>query len=415
MRVLFLCHRFPFPPHVGGKVRSFHVIRHLHERGHEVVVASLARANDEGDRCDGIAPFCAKHIAIRASEPLSWARAALRLLTPSPSSMGYFHSPALARAVRQELASRAFDLLFVHCSSVAPYVAGAAGPRRILDFADMDSQKWLEYARWRAFPLSLGYRLEGRKLLAAEKALAARFDVCTVTTRAERATLDSYGAARRSDWFPNGVDAEYFAPAAEAHEPDTIAFIGKMDYFPNAQCMVDFCRDVLPLVRQRRPRARLRIVGANPPARVRALAAIPGVEVTGSVPDVRPFVRSAALAVAPLKIARGTQNKILEAMAMGVPTVASGVAAGGVDAEPGVHFLVASDPPSTADAILRLLEDPAERARFAERGRARMLSHHSWERALRELDRILASLFADRGGAAGDQPRRGATRAARNR
>jgi hypothetical protein len=153
--------------------------------------------------------------------------------------------------------------------------------------------------------------------------------------------------------------------------------------------MFDFCAKVLPRIRARRPQARLWIVGADPSPAVKRLEALPGVRVTGSVPDVRPYLQRAALMVAPLNIARGTQNKILEAMAAGVPVVTSAVAAGGVDAVPGEHFLVANSAEGCASAVLRILENPSERARLAAAGRGRMVSHHAWEKSVQRLDRII--------------------------
>jgi sugar transferase (PEP-CTERM/EpsH1 system associated) len=253
----------------------------------------------------------------------------------------------------------------------------------------MDSQKWLAYAQTRAWPLALGYALESAKLRRLEARLAARFDLCTCTTRAELATLRSYDVPVATAWFPNGVDCEYFKPADDAYEPNSIVFVGRMDYFPNQQCMVEFCRTTLPLIRARRPGATLTIVGANPSRAIKALGSLPGVTVTGAVPDVRPYVLRSAVAVAPLRIARGTQNKILETMAMGVPTVASTAAAGGVDAEAGHDFVTATTPQEYAEATVHLLEDPGRRRKLAEAGRARMLSHHRWERSLDMLDHLI--------------------------
>jgi len=200
-----------------------------------------------------------------------------------------------------------------------------------------------------------------------------------------------------SDWFPNGVDAEFFAPDDGAYDPDTISFIGRMDYYPNQECMADFCANTLPLLRARRPNVKLVIVGADPSPAMQRLGDLPGVTVTGSVPDVRPFVRGSALMVAPLNIARGTQNKILEAMAMGVPVVTSNVAAGGVDALPDEHFLAADTYIGYANAILRILGDPVERLRLANAGRARMISNHAWPKSMERLDGIVARCLAGNG------------------
>ncbi|MDP3616005.1 MAG: glycosyltransferase, partial [Rubrivivax sp.] len=193
MKILYVCHRFPFPPKRGGKIRPFNMIRHLTASGHQVTVCSLARSAAEAEEGEGIAPHVVAKAIGLVSEPLQWARMIVRLPVPTPSSMGYFYSADLARQVRHLLATQSWDLIFVHCSSVAQYVEHVTDVPKILDFGDMDSQKWLEYAQRKPFPLSLGYWYEGQKMLAAEKRLARRFDLCTATTRAEWQTLDGYG------------------------------------------------------------------------------------------------------------------------------------------------------------------------------------------------------------------------------
>ena len=393
MRVLYLCHRFPYPPRRGGKIRPFNMIRHLAER-HEVTVCSLARSAAEAAEAQGIAAHCARFFVHRVRDPVQTLRMVARLPTPTPSSIGFFYSMSMARRVSDLLATERFELIFVHCSSVAQYVARHSTTPKILDFGDMDSQKWLEYARFKPFPLNLGYRLEGLKMLAEEKRLARRFDLCTATTRGEWETLESYGAGTPTDWFPNGVDSEYFAPSGDRYDAETISFVGRMDYYPNQECMFDFCANTLPRLRRHRPNLRLTIVGANPSPAVRRLGDMPGVSVTGSVPDVRPYLQRSAVMVAPLNIARGTQNKILEAMAQGVPVVASAVAARGVDANAVEHFLVARTPAEYEAAIMSIIDHPGERARLAGTGRDRMRSHHDWARSMRRLDGIIEHCLA---------------------
>ncbi|MGH7392427.1 MAG: TIGR03087 family PEP-CTERM/XrtA system glycosyltransferase, partial [Candidatus Rokuibacteriota bacterium] len=391
------------PPSRGGKIRPFNVIRHL-GRTHEVTVASIARSPEEARAGAGLAAHCRRIVVETVAGAPAIARMLARLPTSAPSSMGYFHSPRLARRLDHLLATEKFDLVFVHCAFVAPYVSRATGMPKILDFGDLDSQKWLAYAQARAFPLSLGYALEGRKLQRAEGRLARQFDLCTCTTAAELESLESYGLGVPTGWFPNGVDTDHFRPADGPYDPEAIAFVGRMDYFPNQQCMLDFCATTWPLIRARRPGATLRIVGAAPSRAIRHLARLPGVVVTGDVPDVRPHVATAAVTVAPLAIARGTQNKILEAMAMGVPTIASPLAARGVDAEPGRDLLVASTPQQFAEAVLILLSDGAVRRRFSEAARARVVTRHHWDRSMAELDRLIERCLGRARPAAADVP-----------
>jgi len=354
-----------------------------------VTVASLARSSREAQEGRGIALHCKHYEMVRVRNPVQVARMIWRVPASTPCSMGFFYSPVLAQRVRRLLARERFDLIFVYCSTMAQYVAGIRGIPKILDFVDMDSQKWLEYARYKPFPLSLGYWFEGKKLEREERRLAGLFDLCTATTRAEWETLESYRTGVATDWFPNGVDGDYFAPTSEPYDADTICFLGRMDYYPNQECMFDFCANVLPRIRARRPETKLLVVGADPSRAVVKLGRLPGVTVTGSVPDVRSYLGRAALTVAPLKIARGTQNKILEAMAAGVPVVASRLAAGGVDAVANDHFLVASTPEEYAQAVLQILDHPAQRQRLSAAGRERMLSHHAWNRSMQQLDRII--------------------------
>src|SRR5438132_2477276 len=171
MKILYLCHRFPYPPRRGGKIRPYHMIRHL-SQAHQVTVASLVRSDQEAEEAEGIAPYCAHYEIGRVYEPVQALRMVAQLPTQTPSSMGYFYSSDLARRIGGLLARQDFDLILVHCSSVAQYVEQVRGTPKILDFGDMDSQKWLEYARYKQFPLSLGYRIEGNKLVRAEKRLA---------------------------------------------------------------------------------------------------------------------------------------------------------------------------------------------------------------------------------------------------
>jgi len=387
MRILFLSHRLPYPPSHGSKIRCFNIISHL-ARHHEVTVASLARSEAEVEAGRPLS-HSTKLIVETISPIAALARMIARVPTPVPSAIGYFHSPALARRLRDEIARSAFDVIFVHCAFVAHYVADVRGPRKILDFCDMDSHKWLAYARFRRWPVGAGYALEGRKMRRAEARLARYFDIGTGTTESELEILRSYNVPVESRCLPIDVDTEYFQTASERYDPDSLVFVGRMDYFPNEEGIVDFCRRTLPLIRARRPKTTLTIVGADPSAAVRKLAGVPGVTVTGIVPDVRPYLSRSAVAIAPLRIARGTQTKILEAMAMGVPTVASVASAGGVDAEPGRDLLVAGTPEEFAATVVRLLEDPAERRRLGDAGRRCMMANHSPAKAMRIVDEII--------------------------
>lgn len=392
MRILSLSHRFPYPPTFGSKVRAFNVIRHL-ARDHEVTVLSLARSADEERESAGIAPFCHAHRVFRVHNVVQAAKIVATLPTSVSASEAFFHSAAMQREIDSQLARRSFDFIFANCSAVGRYVERVDDLPKLMDFCDVDSRKWSDYVAFKPWPLSLGYRWEAWRMALAECRMAGRFDQVTVATKGEVDALAEMGVHERVDWFPNGVDTEFFKPSSEPFDPNLITFVGRMDYFPNEQCMVEFCKGTWPMLKRARPALRLQIVGAAPTARVLALARIEGVTVTGSVPDVRPHVQTSALTIAPLKIARGTQNKILESMAMQVPVISSRIAADGVDAVAGEHLLVADEPQALCDAILRVCADPVKREQIGRAARERVLSHHAWPTAMQRLDTIVARGF----------------------
>lgn len=377
-------------------MRAFHTVDHLHRQGHEVHVAAVARSPAELDQAEGLRAHCSDVIVEPVTPWVQNLRTVSRLLTTTPSSMGYFLSARLGRRILHAVQTQNYDFIHVHCSSVAPYVAAVSDVPKLLDFVDMDSQKWLDYAGFRPFPLSLGYALEGRKMAAAEARFARRFDMNTVVTAGELESLQAIAGDVPADWFPNGVDTEAFKPDPDSvADPNTLVFTGRMDYYPNETSMIWFSEQVMPLVQAEFPDAKLIIIGANPSQKLKAMASRPGITVTGTVPQVQPFMRRGQISVAPLKIARGTQNKVIEAMALGLPIIASPLAARGVDAVAGEHLLVADSAEQWRDAIVSLLRSDEKRKALAEAGRARVLARHTWSHAMTEFDRLLDTCLAN--------------------
>ena len=399
--ILYITHRLPYPPAGGARVRAFHSIRHL-AACNRVTVAAPVRSAAEADAAQALAVLGHRVVSAPIGRYRALAQAMWHAGTARPASVGYFAAPGLGRRLRAALAADPPDLIVVHCSAVAHYAAAWPGVPKVLDFVDMDSRKWRDYSRVTPWPFKLVHAWEGWTLGRAERRLARRFDLSLTATEAEAESLTALAGPVPNAVVRNGVDLDYFHPTpdpqpdppSDPHEPDHLCFVGRMDYFPNIQAVTDFCREVLPRLHAVRPGMRLSIVGADPAPAVRALAADPAVTVTGSVADVRPYVRRAALTVAPLKLARGTQNKILESMALGVPVVASDLAARGVDAEPGRHLLAATGAEATAAAILRVLDDPALRARLAHAGRDLVASRYRWTTTLAALETALADCLS---------------------
>jgi hypothetical protein len=389
MRILFLCHRLPYPPKRGGKIRPFNMIRHLSRR-HEVTVATVARSAAEVAEGQDLRKYCHELHVGQIPTYAGWGRFGLYTATTYPATFGYFYSPALDRTVQTLLATRDFEAIFVHCSSMGPYVARHRGCRKILDYGDADSEKWLEYARASRFPLSLGFALEGRKVRRYERWLAEGFDACSVNAPREREVLGQY-VDKPIHVFPNGVDLDYFRPQREGGpaSPARVVFTGNMSYKPNVEAVGDFVSRILPRVWARRPETEFYIVGMDPSPAVRRLADGRRIVVTGRVDDVRPYFDAATVAVAPLRIARGLQNKVLEAMAMRVPVVASPAAFNGINAEAGRDVLVADDPESFSRGVVSLLDDPLLRDRHAAAARTCVERNHDWARILDGLERLV--------------------------
>ena len=390
MKILFLCHRLPYPPKRGGKIRPFNMIRHL-GRSHEVTVATLARTSDELAEGRELSRYCHELHVARIPAYAGWGRFAVHGFTGYPATFGYFYSAELARTVSRLLATKSFDAVLVHCSSMGPYVAGHRGCRKIMDYGDADSEKWFEYGRTARWPLSLAFRLEARKVRRYERWLGTQFDAGSVNAPRERDVLSAYVRAP-IHVIPNGVDLEYFRSsraANRAYVPHRLIFTGNMSYRPNVDAVRHLVADILPKVRQEIPDVELQIVGMDPTPAVRKLADGMRIVVTGRVDDVRPYFDEAAVAVVPLRVARGLQNKVLEAMAMRVPVVASEAAYQGIAARPDRDLLVARDPDAFSRAVVRLLREPATREAYAAAGRACVEENHNWNTLLPRLEQLV--------------------------
>ena len=381
--LLFLAHRIPYPPNKGDKIRSFHLLRHLAAR-HDVYLGAFVDDPADWQYRDALAPYC-KSIKLLPLHPRRARLASLAgLLTGEALTLPYYRSRALKTWAEGLAASGMATRGLAFSSAMAQFMpAGLA--RRILDMVDVDSDKWTQYAPTQRWPLSWVYAREGRKLAEWEARAAQDFDATLLVSRDEAALLrQRVPAARdRIGTFENGVDADYFSPARDYPDPFAsgtrgVVFTGAMDYWPNVDAVTWFAERVFPAVHDAIPAAQFTIVGSRPTDAVLALARRPGVVVTGGVPDVRPYLAHAACAVAPLRIARGVQNKVLEAMAMARPVIASAQAAEGIRAEAGRDFILARGEADFARAVVSRLQTPAS----AAQARDRILENYDWARNL---------------------------------
>jgi sugar transferase (PEP-CTERM/EpsH1 system associated) len=398
-RLLFLAHRIPYPPDKGEKIRAWHMLAHLANTW-EVELGCLVDDPRDLGHLPGLRARFAHVEAHRLRGRWQAAARALARLRPGlPLSLGWFHHPALAAWVRRGLAEQRWDAAMVYSSAMAPYVMGPGahrpGFRRVLDMVDVDSAKWQAYAAGAALPMRLIWAREARTLFALERRAALDFDRTLFVSEEEARHFVGLApdCAGKVDWVENGVDLARFDPAEPRPSPYPtgtvpIVFTGTMGYRPNIEAVAWFAETVLPRLRARTPAPSFWIVGANPAPAVHALARLPGVHVTGTVPDVRPYLAHAAVAVAPLAIARGIQNKVLEAMAMARPVVATRAAFEGVRAVPGRDLLVADGVEAFAAAVAAVLD--GAHPRLGEAGRVAVRATHDWAATLRRLDAVLA-------------------------
>ena len=400
--ILFLCHRIPFPPDRGDKIRSCHLLKRMAEIAPVHVGCFADDARDMGFAADMAKIAASQYVLMRdRSRILAGLKGLVRR---QPLLVSLFDHPDLHRWVAKTLAERPIAAVVTYSAQMAHFVPVLPdGVRFVMDFVDLDSAKYAAYGAQGSGPMAWINRREGRMLLNFERQVAERADLCAFVSEAE-AELFRRASGLGPDrivGIDNGVALDFFDPAADFPAIDRpegrlLVFTGQMDYRPNVEAVESFARETLPAIRARCPEAIFVIVGRNPTKSVRALAALPGVIVTGAVPDVRGWLAAADVVVAPLRIARGIQNKVLEAMAMARPVLASPQAAEGIDARDGEHLLIAADPAQEAGKILALLADPAHAARLGRAARSRMEERYRWSAMLAELpDMLFGSSDAD--------------------
>lgn len=394
--ILFLAHRAPWPPDRGDRIRSWHMFEALAKLAPVHVAALADNAADAAITREKMAPLC-KTLAIEVRGVSRPAALAGAMLSGEPVSNRLFRNAALTEHVGALLALRTVTHIVAFSGQMAQYLPADFGGRVLMDFVDVDSAKFASYAEQdKRQPLNWIHAREAKKLGAFEATVARAVDGSLFVSEAEAALFrrQSGLGTDRVHAVENGIDTERFDPAlalgemGEGEGPLAV-FTGQMDYRPNIDAVQWFVAEVLPIIRKTHPAARFAIVGRAPTDEVRALAALPGVSVTGEVPDVRPWLAAADAVVAPLLLARGVQNKLLEAMAMARPVVASAAAATGIDATPGEHLLVADDPEAMAAAVVRLFDEPAAAAQMGQAARERMIARYGWDARLAPLAGLL--------------------------
>jgi polysaccharide biosynthesis protein PslH len=404
MRILWLKSDLLLPLDKGGKLRTWHLLRHLAAQ-HEITYVAFARPDEPREHIDGMREVAAAVHAIPRSDPPSkgslafYADAAVHLLDPLPYAVGKYRSRAYTERVRSLLAENDFDLVVSDFLIPAIHLPRRLRCPAVIFTHNVEAEIWRRHAETHAgLAARFLYRLQHRRMVRFEGRALARFDGVLAVSDADRRTFERLypGATREpAHVIPTGVDTAFYAPASSAPASRSLVFTGSMDWLPNEDAMLFFCREVLPLVRTAEPDVTLSIVGRAPTPAVARLAQDAAITVTGRVDDVRPYMRDAAVYVVPLRIGGGTRLKIFEAMAMSKAVVSTTVGAEGLPVRSGEQLMLADDPREMASAIVELLSDVDRRRALERAARALVVESYDWSAVARELERALVR-FAQR-------------------
>lgn len=394
--LLYLTHRIPYPPNKGDKIRSFHLLQHLSQR-YRVFLGTFVDDEQDWQHVDKVRSYCEDTCIVGIDPLVARARSGFALLGNDPLTLAYYRNTKLQQWVAQIFEQRATSVSVIFSAAMAQYVDHNQHGRRIIDFVDVDSDKWRQYAVSKPWPFSWIYRREADSLFNYERRIASEFDHATFVSEKEASLFRQLApeCAQKTTFFNNGVDTDFFSPSRDYPNPypveaKVLVFTGAMDYWANIDAVDWFARHVLPAIRAYKPDTWFYIVGAKPGKAVQLLANLPGVCVTGMVADVRPYLQHAAAAVAPLRIARGIQNKVLEAMAMQKPVIVSSQALEGINAARGKELLVADNETEFADQVLSVLENGNE-VILGRAARSRIMADYTWHNSLSRLDTILGT------------------------
>ena len=387
--ILYLVHRVPYPPNRGDRIRSFHLLEFLAQRAN-IHLATLADEPVTDETMKALRERC-RRVEIQSLGRSRWLHGAASLAGGKSATEGLFWNRDLYRTVRNWSRETHFDFAVVVCSSMVQYLSIPALRHvpAIVDLIDVDSQKWFDYAAKTRSPKRWLYLLEGGRLRRLERRSGGRASAVVLVSEAEAELYRSIFPNSHTYGVPNGVDLDYFQPLPGEGRPGRCVFVGALDYRANIDGICWFCREVWPGIRSARTDATLAIVGRNPSPEVRQLSNLEGVEVFGSVPDVRPYLADASIAIAPLRIARGIQNKVLEAMAAGRPVVASPEALEGLAVEAGRHVVRAASPQQWVQELSRLMDDGELRLQIAQAAKSFVTGNHNWQACLAPIETLL--------------------------
>ena len=394
--ILFLAHRIPYPPDKGDKIRSYNILRSLCAL-YRVHLGCFVDDAEDWQHVETLSELCGETHFAPLGRPRFLLRAAGGLLGGEPLSVATYGDEGLRTWVQTLIDQRPISCVYAFSSAMAQFVdpSIAAGIRTVLDFVDVDSDKWRSRSRRTRWPLRSLYRREANLLLAHDRAAAEKFDLSLFVSESEAELFRSLApdAGSKLHVVRNGLDADFFNPENEYPNPfaesSTIVFCGAMNYWPNEEAVIWFANEVQPRLRQEFPALQFAIVGRSPSRRVRALQQLEGVNVVGAVPDVRPYLAHASVVVVPLRDSPGVANKVLEGMAMARPVVATPQAVEGLKIERDKEVVIADGVEDQAMAVLNILSGKTNGPELGADARAAVLADYDWKSTLAELSGLI--------------------------
>ena len=392
--LLFLVHRIPYPPNKGDKIRSYHLLRYLADE-YRIFLGTFVDTPEDWRYVKDVQSFCAESCFLPLDPRWAKLRSMRGFIQGQALSVPYYHNSHMQQWVNQIVDLNGIDTVLVFSSAMTQFVDAPRFTKKVIDFVDVDSDKWLQYAKEKSWPASWVYRREGQLLLEFDRQVANNFDLSIFVSALEAELFKNLipEARDRITHIDNGVDTQYFSPDHDLINPYSddeipLVFTGAMDYWANVDAVTWFAREVFPRIYEQFSNSRFYIVGGNPSKAVRSLSRLEGIAVTGTVEDVRPFIKYGKISVAPLRITRGIQNKVLEAMAMGKPILATPAAMEGIRTSSILQTTVTDSPQDMAEKALAWLNG-SQLQPYYEKNREWVIDHYSWEKNLEQLGSCL--------------------------
>lgn len=393
MKILFLSNRIPYPPDKGDRIPVFYRMKHLSQK-HEVSIVFPCYYRSEFKYLDKVKEFCKDTIGVYINPRLGKARCLLASFLNKSMTLEYSYSKNLKEGINNLIRGNNFDLIYVYSSGMAQYVEDINNIPKVIDLADSDSHKWLQYSKAMRFPMSRIYHKEGLWLKNYERLLCDKFDQAIAISENEKKLFSSYIPNKEFNVVSNGVDLEYFSPNGENYDSNKLVFVGVIDYYANVDCVTYFVKEILPLIKKKIPKVKFYIVGSNPTKKVKRLAKDKNIIVTGRVSDVRPYINQAGVSVVPLRIGQGVQNKILEAMASAVPVVTTTRGNQGIRALSGENIFVEDSPHKFAERVIELISNRQLRKKIGLEARKFVENNFKWQKNLEIFEDVLKNAYA---------------------